>query len=159
MLEKHVTLDADAVEPRLRLIEIAAAQKDWEAVRKAAGQVLAINPLIPAPHRWLAQAAEALNDRPAAVEAHRTLLRLDPLDRSEHHYKLARLLLDEKQLPEARRQAVMALEEAPRYRDAHRLLLEIVGKMDNAAGPAAAPAPESAPAAPDAPEPKEGEKP
>ena len=138
MLEKHVALDADAIEPRIRLIEIATAQKDWQSVRQVAEQVLAINPLVPAPHRSLAQAAEALNDRTAAAEAHRTLLRLDPLDRSEHHYKLARLLLEESKLPEARRQAVMALEEAPRYRDAHRVLLEIVEKM----GPASDPAPE-----------------
>ena len=169
MLEKHVALDADAIEPRLRLIEIAAGQKDWEAVRKASEQVLGINPLVPAPHRYLAQAAEALGERSMAVEAHRTLLRLDPLDRSEHHYKLAKLLLDEKQLPEARRQAVMALEEAPRYREAHKLLLKIVREMDAApASPSAtrrAPAPD-APApdalAPSAPAPdaatKEGEK-
>ena len=142
MLEKHVALDADAIQPRLRLIEIAAAQKDWEAVRKAAEQVLAINPLVPAPHRSLAQAAEALGDRSSAIEAHRTLLRLDPLDRSEHHFQLARLLADEQQLPEARRQAVMALEEAPRYRAAHRLLLDIVAKMDKPPQPPAVPVPQ-----------------
>ena len=157
MLEKHAELDADAIEPRLRLVEIAAGQKDWEAVRKASGQVLAVNPLVPAPHRWLAQAAEALGDRASAVEARRTLLRLDPLDRSEHHYQLARLLAEEKQLPEARRQVIMALEEAPRYRDAHRLLLEIVGKMGDAPAtapggvdPIAKPQASDLPAAPDA---------
>jgi hypothetical protein len=105
---------------------------------------------VPAPHRSLAQAAEALADRPSAVEAHRTLLLLDPLDRSEHHYRLARLLAEENKLPDARREAVMALEEAPRYRDAHRLLLEIVAKMDKAppASAIAKPSPPSPAAAP-----------
>jgi tetratricopeptide (TPR) repeat protein len=142
MLQKHVALDADAIEARLRLIEIAAAARDWKAVRADAEQVLAINPLVPAPYRYLAQAAEALGERPLAIEAHRTLLLLDPLDRAEHHYRLARLLADEKQLPAARREVVQSLEEAPRYRAAHQLLLEIAGKM----GPATAPTPTPSPA-------------
>jgi hypothetical protein len=56
-------------------------------------------------------------------------LLLDPLDRSEHHYRLARLLADEQQLPAARREVVLALEDAPRYRAAQELLLEIVEKI------------------------------
>jgi tetratricopeptide (TPR) repeat protein len=140
MLLKHVALDADAIEPRLRLMEIAAAEKDWKAVREQADQVLGINPLIAPPHRYLAQAAEALGERAVAIEAHRTLLQLDPLDRAEHHYKLAKLLADDQKLPEAKREVVMALEEAPRYREAHKLLLEIVNK----AGPAEA-TPEAVP--------------
>jgi tetratricopeptide (TPR) repeat protein len=135
MLQKHVALDADAIEARLRLIEIAASAKDWKAVRADAEEVLAINPLVPAPHRYLAQAAEALGERPLAIESHRTLLLLDPLDRAEHHYRLARLLADEKQLPAARREVIQSLEEAPRYRAAHQLLLEIAGKMAPATAP------------------------
>jgi tetratricopeptide (TPR) repeat protein len=133
-LEKHVALDADAIEPRVRLADIAVKNADWRGVRNWAEQILAINPLIPAPHRYLAQAAEALGERAVAIRAHRTLLLLDPLDRAEHHYRLAQLLMQEKQLPDARRQAVEALEEAPRYRAAHALLLEIVGKMQPATG-------------------------
>ena len=83
---------------------------------------------VPPPHRYLAQAAEALGERPLAIEAQRTLLMLDPLDRADHHYKLAKLLVEEKQLPAAKREVVKALEEAPRFRDAHRLLLEISEK-------------------------------
>ena len=45
----------------------------------------------------------------------------------------AKLLADDRQLPEARQQVVRALEEAPRYRAAHQLLLEIAGKMDKGA--------------------------
>jgi tetratricopeptide (TPR) repeat protein len=132
-LIKHVSLNADAVEPRLRLLEILADQKDWTAVREVAEQVLAVNPLIPAPHRYLAQAAEALNERALAIESHRLLLMMNPLDAADHHYRLARLLVDDQQLAPARREVLQALEEAPRYREAHRLLLEIVGKMDQPA--------------------------
>ena len=147
MLLKHVALSAEAIEPRVRLMEMAAAEKDWNAVREQAEQVLAVNPLVPQPHRFLAQAAEALGERKLAIEAQRTLLLLDPLDRADHHYRLARLLAQEKQLPEARQEVLRALEEAPRFRDAHRLLLEIVERGGTAAGPATSPAPAATPAA------------
>jgi len=111
---------------------LAAADKNWKGEIDHAARVIAINPLIPAPHRDLAQAAEAMGDRATAMRARRTLLLLDPLDQVEQHYHLAKLLLDERQLPAARREVVLALEEAPRYRDAHRLLLEIAGRMDAA---------------------------
>lgn len=132
MLEKHVALNAEAIEPRLRLAELAIAAEDWTAVRGVAEQLLAINPLVSPPHEYAARAAEALGVRSQAIEARRTLLLLDPLDRANHHYRLARLLVEENQLPAARREVVLALEEAPRFRDAHRLLLEIVQKSGEA---------------------------
>ena len=128
MLERHLALDAEAVEARLRLLELTAGEKDWKAVREVAGQLLGINPLIPPPHRYLAEAAESLGERPLAIESQRTLLLLDPLDRADHHYRLAKLLAAENELPAARAEVVKALEEAPRFRDAHRLLLEITEK-------------------------------
>jgi tetratricopeptide (TPR) repeat protein len=136
MLAKHVALDADAVEPRLRLAEAAAAAGDWPAVRRAAEQAVAVNPLLPTSHQWLAKAAEATSDRQAAVAAHRTLLLLDPLSAAGHRYQLAKLLAADDQLAAARREVVLALEEAPRYREAYRLLTEIAGRMDRpATGP------------------------
>jgi tetratricopeptide (TPR) repeat protein len=140
MLQKHVSLNADAIEPRMRLIELAVEAKDWKSVKSLADDVLAINPLVPLPHRYLAQAAEALSDRPAAIAAHRTLLQMAPLDAADHHYRLAGLLVAERQLPEARRQVVRALEEAPRFRAAHQLLLEIASKMDTSSPPTTQPA-------------------
>jgi len=152
MLEKHATLDADGIEVRLRLAALAEAAGDWKSVRRYAEQILGINPLIPTPHKLLTSAATALGERPLAIEGHRTLLLLDPLEKSEHHYQLAKLLVEEKQLPAARNHIIRALEEAPRFRDAHRLLLDIVDRMKadppatNASTRPAAP-PATAPAA------------
>jgi tetratricopeptide (TPR) repeat protein len=147
MLEKHVALNAEAVEPRVRLMELASADKDWKAVAEVASQLAGINPLIPAPHRHAAAAAEALHDRPRAIEAWRTLLVLDPLDRADHHYHLAKLLAEDNRLPEARRQVLEALEDAPRFREAHQLLLKLVEKSppDAAPGPGPTPPPDAAP--------------
>ncbi len=130
MLEKLVSLDADASALRLRLAELAADEEDWNAVAEHSSRALAINPLIPAPHRRLARAAEALGDRIVAIDAYQALLRLEPLDLADTHYRVARLLRDEQRLPEARRHVVASLEQAPRFREAHRLLLEIVERGD-----------------------------
>jgi tetratricopeptide (TPR) repeat protein len=128
VLEKLVARDDEAGAARLRLAELAAEKKEWKAVVEHATQAIAINPLVPAPHRHLAAAAEAAGERAAAIEAQRALLVLDPLDLAETHFRLARLLHEEGKTAEARRHVLQSLEQAPRYLEAHRLLLEIVGQ-------------------------------
>jgi len=64
---------------------------------------------------------------------------LDPPDPVDVHFQLARLLHEQGNAGgEAERQVLQALEEAPRYRDAQRLLLEIKDKSPKPGpGPAA----------------------
>lgn len=133
MLTRHISLSSDSVEPRLRLLEILAKKEDWNSVQQYAEQVLAINPLIPAPHRYLLQAAEARKNIGLAIDSQRIVLMMDPLNVADQHYHLARLLLEDQKLPEARREVVLSLEQAPRFLAAHKLLLEIVDKMNAAA--------------------------
>ena len=57
------------------------------------------------------------------------LAKMDPLDRADVHFRLASALHRTKQLAAAKRQVIMALEQAPRYRDAHALLLKIVAEQ------------------------------
>ena len=133
VLEKLAALDADAVEANLRIVELSETAEDWERLAAAAERLLAINPLIRAPHRSLARAAEALDDRTTAISAYRELLRMDPVDPAEAHFRLARLLHQEGEFSAARRQTLQALEEAPRFRAAHRLLLELVDQPETTA--------------------------
>jgi len=126
VLNRLAALDADAVKARLRLLELCAADGEWETMIQHAEAALAVNPLIPAPHRYLAEAAERAGDHHRALSARRALLEMDPFDAAEARYRVARLLKLEGDLPAARRQVLQALEEAPRYRDAQKLLLEIV---------------------------------
>ena len=78
----------------------------------------------------VATAAQQTGNDKQAIEAWRALLMLDPLDPAEAHYQLATLLHRTGDLKGARRQALEALEEAPRYRAAQRELLAIVAEMD-----------------------------
>lgn len=123
-LIKAAALDSDLPDVYLRLAELGLAAKDWNLVYQNARRALAVNPLVPHPHRLLAQSAEAEGHDADAIVANRTLLRLDPPDPAETHYRLARLL-QKKNDPEARRHVLQALEEAPRYHDALRLLREL----------------------------------
>jgi tetratricopeptide (TPR) repeat protein len=76
----------------------------------------------------LAEAGAAAGKNDQAIDAYRKLLLLEPPDPAEAHFQLARLLHARGDSEsEAKRQVLQALEEAPRYRDAQRLLLEIKG--------------------------------
>lgn len=130
VLEKLGELDSDALDVYLRLIQLHGESEDWEGLVRAAERVLAINPLLPAVHRDLARAAEALRDPGRAIPSYRALLRMDPIDPAQAHFRLAGLLREQGDLKSARRQVLMALEEAPRFRAAHRLLLEIIDGVE-----------------------------
>jgi Flp pilus assembly protein TadD len=115
-------------------------------VTKYANRLLAINPLISLPHRALAEAGVASGNNEQAITAYRKLLLLDPPDPSEVHYQLARLLHARGNSEvEAGRQVLQALEDAPRYRDAQRLLLDIEAKSPQ---PTASPGTSNSPAKP-----------
>jgi predicted TPR repeat methyltransferase len=93
-------------------------------------RLLQVNPLIPQPYRALAQAAEANDNAHQAATAYRTLLLMDPPDPAETHYRLA-LALHKMGDTDAKRHVLTSLEEAPRFRAAHRLLLEITGPQQD----------------------------
>jgi tetratricopeptide (TPR) repeat protein len=123
-LLKWASIDSDAVDAYSRLAELGMSAGDLEIVYENARRSLAVNPLLPQPHRHLAVAAEKLGHDGEAIGANRTLLRLDPPDPADVHFRLARLL-HKKGDAEARREVLKALEEAPRFRDAHKLLREL----------------------------------
>jgi tetratricopeptide (TPR) repeat protein len=124
VLSKLASLSGEAPDVYLRLMELAAAGEDWAEVTLNAERFLAVNPLLPQPYRWLVQSAERTGELDAAVRASRTLLKMDVPNRAEVHFRLARLLHAQGD-PAARRHVLEALEEAPRFREAHRLLLEL----------------------------------
>jgi tetratricopeptide (TPR) repeat protein len=124
VLSRYAEKDADATDVYLRLMEMGTAAKDWAAVSLNAQRYLAVNPLVAPPYRFLAQASEHTGQAPAAITAYRGLLELGPPDPADVHYRLADAL-HRTGNPEARRQVLMALEEAPRYQDALQLLLKI----------------------------------
>jgi tetratricopeptide (TPR) repeat protein len=125
-LTKLAEQESDFADLYLRLIELSLAAKDWAPAAKYANLLLAVNPLISAPYAALAEAEDALGQGDQAIEAYRRLLLLDPPDPALVHYQLARLLHARGNAEaEAKRHVLQALEEAPRFREAQRLLLQL----------------------------------
>jgi len=126
-LEALAARDGSAGPTYLRLMELEEAAGDWKGMDRDARRLLAVNPLTPAPFRRLARASEELGHDAEALTAYRALALVDESDPAEVHYRLARLLKRSGRPAEARREVLKSLEEAPRFLEAHRLLLDLVG--------------------------------
>ena len=126
-LEELAARDGSAGPAYQRLAELDESKSDWKGVSENARRLLAVNPLTPAPHRWLARASEKLGRRDEALAAYKALSLLDETDPAGVHFHLARLLKEAGRPAEARREVLKSLENAPRFLDAHRLLLDLVG--------------------------------
>jgi tetratricopeptide (TPR) repeat protein len=125
-LEKFAAQESDFADMFSRLIELSKQRKDWVSVTNYADRLLAINPLSAVPHRALGEAGAALGNTELAITGYQKLLALDPPDPSETHYQLAKLLHTRGNSDaEAKRNVLQALEDAPRFRDAQRLLLDL----------------------------------
>lgn len=128
-LQKFAAQESDFVPLFARLINLSEARGDWPAVASYADRLLAINPLTSLPHDALAKAGVAIGKRDLSITSYRKLLLLDPPDPTEIHFQLASLLHARgNSESEAKRQVLQALEEAPRFRDAQKLLLELTEK-------------------------------
>lgn len=127
ILTQYAEQDDEALEAYQRLMELGVEALDWAAVSRNALRYLAVNPLVATPYRFLAQSSENLGQLQTGIDAYQALLRLDPPDPAETHFRLAKLL-HQSGRPDARRHLLQALEEAPRYREALRLLLKMNGE-------------------------------
>ncbi len=123
-LEKHAQFNPHGLEVFQRLIELYQTSENWPQVYQATRSANAINPLIEDIQRAYAEACIQLNHKQEAINAFRAILILNPHNKAEAHYQLA-LLLQQNDLEQAKRHTLIALEEAPRFRAAHQLLLKL----------------------------------
>ncbi len=125
-LEKLITLSDDALPALNQLAELAQQEEDWAALADYARKILAVHPLLPTGHEYLATAADRLENPVDAVTALTALTQFDPVDPAGLDYRLAAAHAKAGDKQQATRHVIAALDEAPRYRDALRLLLELV---------------------------------
>jgi cellulose synthase operon protein C len=88
------------------------------------------DPLQSETHLQLADALLAAQRPQEAVREYRALLALDTHDKATAHFGVARSLRDMGDKPGSRRSVLEALEAAPNYKPAQKLLLEIVGERE-----------------------------
>ena len=125
VLSDLAILSPDAVDAYERLMEIGIEQEDWREVVTNGARYIAVYPMLSAVHWRLGRANEQLGHRGQAVESYRRVLLLDPTDPADINFRLARLLRDSDPA-RAKRYVLEALAEAPRFREAHRLLATIM---------------------------------
>lgn len=127
-LEKIIEVSSDALPALRRLMQISAEQKNWEQLSNYAKLVLSINPLLATGHEQLAKAAEHLDQPADTVRSLRALATMDPIDPAAVDFRMAQALSAMNETDQAKHHVLRALEEAPRYRDAYRLLLQLTAE-------------------------------
>jgi len=107
------------------LAEIEAERGNPERAAGALESLMFVYPYDIARHRTLADHARAVGARTIELRERRAVLALDPVDRPQALYQLARAYRDVGDRGAARRTVLEALEQAPNYQDALDLLLEL----------------------------------
>ncbi|MBN2590937.1 MAG: tetratricopeptide repeat protein [Sedimentisphaerales bacterium] len=127
ILNKFCEYSSESIYAYTRLMEIAIDENNWDEVAKNCERYIAVNPHVISIHLELSKANEILGRDEPAIAGYKRLLKLEYPDQADINYRIGRLLED-KNLEEAKRYVLSALAEAPRYRDAQKLLLKIIEK-------------------------------
>jgi tetratricopeptide (TPR) repeat protein len=121
-MRSETAFDANEVEAALRL-QIADSAGALDAMERQQW----ISPYDPALHVRLADLSEQLGDLPRAVRERRAIVALDPADRLEARFQLARVLVRAGDKAGARHELLQVLEQAPAFEKAQALLLQLQG--------------------------------
>lgn len=124
-LEAFLAYNETHFDAHLELAELRGEQARRREAAELLERALYVDPLDAALHLRLAALYEDLEDGAGAVRARRAVVDLDPVDRPEALYQLARAQQAAGELEGARRSVLEALELAPRFRRGQELLLEL----------------------------------
>ncbi len=114
--------DADAIKAYAKLLDDSGRTKDAEAQLERLNYV---NPLDQDLHEKLGALYMKTGGNDLAVREYEVLVALKPLDTAGSHYNLAKAYNAQGRKDKAREEALTALEAAPDYRPAQKLLLEV----------------------------------
>jgi predicted TPR repeat methyltransferase len=95
-----------------------------ERVVELGQTIVAIDPFLVTAIQRTLKAAESLQQTKVAVNQLTSLLQLQPDDAARLHFRIAKMLRETDQ-NQSQRHVLLALENAPRFREAHQLLLEL----------------------------------
>ena len=119
--ESHTAIDSAR-----KLMTLGRQANQLTRARAGAERVLTLDPFDGAAHAEVGRAALAAGDIPAAIVALERGLTLRPADIVTQHTDLAEAYLRAGRPDDARKHAILALEQAPRFERAQELLLQIV---------------------------------
>ncbi|MCA9220926.1 MAG: hypothetical protein KDA71_11395, partial [Planctomycetales bacterium] len=124
-MEKLFSVSPDALPSLERYIEMEKSEQNWSSVLATAAQALEIQPFATAIHQSVATACRELGQSEKAIDSLLALQAMDPIDVAGLNFQLAESLAAAGKTQAATDHLVDALLVAPRYRDAHKLLLKL----------------------------------
>jgi tetratricopeptide (TPR) repeat protein len=119
--------DETAALPLVRAAEIYRKKRDWVSAARMLELSVYVQPYGPQTYIMLGEAAGAAGDWPAAKSAYQVLVGLNPPDPAGAHYSLALSWLALGKSVEAKREVLRALEIAPSFEKAQKMLLTLSG--------------------------------
>ncbi|MEO2029398.1 MAG: tetratricopeptide repeat protein [Fuerstiella sp.] len=125
VLAEHLQRSGDDLEAAVELLSLQVTAEQWLKALDTSNLIMAIDPLQPQVLRQIQTIAAALKSDELAIDVLAALLVLEPADAARTHFLMAQILKIE-DAEQSRRHVLLALEQAPRYRAAHKLLLDLV---------------------------------
>lgn len=125
VLEEWWTRSPLAIDTAFRLADLLEGSSDDTALTHLES-ALYLDPLSQVLHRRLGDSYARRGSHDLAIREYGVLLSLKPIDAAGAHFRLAQQLSLSGRREEARREILFALEIAPGYEEAQRLLLELV---------------------------------
>ncbi len=127
LLEAWLPHSGSAVYAYERLVELNTREERWPELLASGQSLFGVQPLTHLAHRGMGRAYEGLAQSDAAISAYEKLLLTDLINPADTHYRLG-TLKSQTQPEAAKRHILDAISEAPRYKKAHHLLLQLHGK-------------------------------
>lgn len=124
-LARITTRNSTAWDANVLEAELRKQLGDTVGMKRALERLIWISPYDPAVHTQLAEVSTRTRDFKRAILERRAIIALDPADKLEAQYQLARALIDGGELVEARRTLLNVLEQSPGFEKAQTLLLEL----------------------------------
>ncbi len=125
--EQWIRMDYNAREPLLKVAEIYDARKEWDNLARVLGLHVYIHPYDVESQKKLGKASLESGRWDLAIAAYQALAELNTTDPAAARFDLAIAYRAAGDLQKAKRETIRSLEIAPAYREAQKLLLELVG--------------------------------
>lgn len=125
---KYSKIGGRDLETMEKYADLLAESGDKKAAIAALWRMIYCFPLDAGLHEKLGNLDLETNANADAVREFEVLVDLNPNDKAGSHYNLARAFKANGQTDKAREEAITALEAAPEYRPAQKLLLEVSGE-------------------------------
>lgn len=132
-LRSLVAIDESDYQSRLELAELERELGGPERALQVLETAVYVFPLEAELHRRMAELYGATSNTAGLVRARAALVALQPTDRAQALFELAQAHLAAGERAEARRQVLRALEIAPAFEEAQRLLLRLHRENEDAA--------------------------